>query len=118
MGTTEGIDGILRRFGEEQSRLLDQFERLSFEIQLNQAILGRSLSESVVRTQPPLLLLPPPPRAVASRQVRQGRRRGSGFRNALKRLLKTIAGRNGGRKEVLDPNDPHPWNPLSRSMRV
>ncbi|KAL6987984.1 hypothetical protein U1Q18_013731 [Sarracenia purpurea var. burkii] len=118
MGTTEGIDGILRRFGDEQSTLLDQFERLSIEIQLHQAILGRSLSESVVRTQPPLLFLPPPPTAVVSQQVRQGRRRGSGFKNALKRLLKTIVGRNGGRKEVLDPKDPRPWKPLSRSMRV
>ncbi|KAL5738962.1 hypothetical protein ACOSQ2_028142 [Xanthoceras sorbifolium] len=36
---------VLRRFGDEQSTLLDQFERLSFEVQLNQAILRRSFSE-------------------------------------------------------------------------
>ncbi|KAL3531601.1 hypothetical protein ACH5RR_005122 [Cinchona calisaya] len=29
----------------DESRLLDRYERLSFEVQLNQAILGRSLSE-------------------------------------------------------------------------
>lgn len=31
-------------FGDEESTLLDRYERLSFEVHLNQAILGRSLS--------------------------------------------------------------------------
>lgn len=32
------------RFGDEESTLLDRYERLSFPVHLNQAILGRSLS--------------------------------------------------------------------------
>ncbi|CAN0879550.1 hypothetical protein LINGRAHAP2_LOCUS13119 [Linum grandiflorum] len=35
----------VKRFGDEQSTLLDRYERMSFEVQLNRAILSRSLSE-------------------------------------------------------------------------
>ncbi|KAG5550770.1 hypothetical protein RHGRI_015656 [Rhododendron griersonianum] len=120
----ERAEVILKRFGDEQSALLDRFERLSFEVQLNQAILGRSLSEPSVprtRTQPPLVplvLVAPPPLAMAA-QVQKGRRRGSGFKKVLKRLLNPILRRNGGRKEVVpDPNDLRFWKAFSRSMRV
>ncbi|KAH7866285.1 hypothetical protein Vadar_018190 [Vaccinium darrowii] len=119
----EGIEVILRRFGDEQSTLLDRFERHSFEVQLNQAILlGRSLSEPTVprtRTQAPL---PPPPLPVLvalPSQVQQGRRRGSGFKKVLKRLLNPILRRKSGRKEVVsNPKDPMLWKAFSRSMRV
>lgn len=36
------------RYGDEESTLLDRYERLSFEVHLNQAILGRSLSHPTI----------------------------------------------------------------------
>ncbi|KAK9054875.1 hypothetical protein SSX86_025954 [Deinandra increscens subsp. villosa] len=94
-GRMEDVEVVLKRFGDEQSTLLDRFERLSFEVQLNQAInLGRSLSEphGVRYAAPPLPL--PPPQAEPS----QGRRhhchhRGLGFQKLLKKLFKPIFGR-------------------------
>ncbi|KAJ9185491.1 hypothetical protein P3X46_005122 [Hevea brasiliensis] len=110
---------ILKRFGDEQSTLLDQFERLSFEVQLNQAILGRSLSEPSVgrsRFHVPLNGEAPAPLVT---QVRQGRRRGSGLNKALKKLFKPIFGRKGAaKKEVPDPKNPKSWKAISRSLRV
>ena len=117
---------LVRKFGDEQSALLDKFERLSFEVQLNRAMLGRSLSEPGSMARPKLL--PPiatimasdqtPPALVS--QVRQGRRR-SGFQKVLKKLFKPIVGfrrsNNGGKKEVPDPKDPRFWKTFSRSLR-
>ncbi|KAK9290650.1 hypothetical protein L1049_008823 [Liquidambar formosana] len=108
---------VLRRFGDEESTLFDQFERLSFEVQLNQAMLGRSLSEPTRgRSQaPPVAPRLAPPALVS--QVRQGRR-GSGFKKILKKLLKPILCRKRGRREVPDPKDPRSWKTFSRSLRV
>lgn len=113
---------IMKKFGDEQSNLLDQFERLTFEVQLNQAILGRSLSEpsTTVRSKMPLpfSVAQPPPPLVS--QVRQGRR-GSGFQKVLKKLLKPIFGRKGsrGKKEMsTNPKDHRYLKAFSRSMRV
>ncbi|KAJ4845682.1 hypothetical protein Tsubulata_035262 [Turnera subulata] len=115
---------VLKRFGDEQSTLLDQFERLSFEVQLNQAILGRSLSEPGASRsrllQAPLTRQAPRP---LEAQVKQGRRaRGSRFDKLLKKLLKPILwrkGRAGGaKKEAPDPKDPKYWKVFSRSVRV
>lgn len=41
----EQIQVAVKSFGDSKSTLLDEFERLSVEIQLNQAMLRRSLSE-------------------------------------------------------------------------
>lgn len=115
----EELSVVMKKFGDEQSTLLDQFERLTFEVQLNQAMLGRSLSEpsTIVRSSkvpPPASLAPPP----LISQVRQGRTRRSGFHKVLKKLLKPIFGRKGrGKKEVADPKDPMYWKAFSRSMR-
>ncbi|PON51579.1 hypothetical protein PanWU01x14_215160 [Parasponia andersonii] len=123
---------LVRKFGDEQSSLLDKFERLSFEIQLNRAMLGRSLSEPGAMARPKILPQPlqlatfmasdQTPPALTSR-VRQGRRR-SGFQKVLKKLLKPIIGfrrsnnnNNGVKKQVLDPKDPRFWNTFSRSLR-
>ncbi|PSS32752.1 Leukocyte immunoglobulin-like receptor subfamily A member [Actinidia chinensis var. chinensis] len=118
----DGIEVILRRFEDEQSTLLDQFERLSLEAQLSRAILGRSLSEPSTSTnQPPQLLLAPPPGMAVAQQDQPGRRRGagSGFKKVMKRLIKPILRRRpGGRKEGPDPKDPRLWKAFSRSMRV
>lgn len=128
------IEVVLRRFGDEQSTLLDQFERLSFEVQLNQAILRRCLSEPSVPQSKCLATAPPQPpvpvlRPLMNTQVRQGRR-GSGFGNVLKKLLKPILGlkathknnnsNNGGRrkvKEVPDPKNLKYYKAFSKSLR-
>lgn len=48
------------KFGDEHSNLLDQYERLSFEATLNQAMFGRSLSEPrrLMPQSPPRLIGP------------------------------------------------------------
>ncbi|KDP21867.1 hypothetical protein JCGZ_00654 [Jatropha curcas] len=136
MKLMDEISVVLKRFGDEQSNLLDQFERLSFEVQLNQAILGRSLSEPGTgrpRYIPPTLNggAPPPLVTTEGRQGRrrQGRRRhGSGFNKVLKKLFKPMFGRrkgmaksNGDETEVpqrvADPKNPKTWKTLSRSLR-
>ncbi|RWR80498.1 pentatricopeptide repeat-containing protein, mitochondrial-like protein [Cinnamomum micranthum f. kanehirae] len=73
--------------GEEDSSLFDQFERLSFEIQLNQAILGRSYSEPTMLR----FIAPPPPQPVFHRRNRSSSSRR--FSTALKKLLKPIFGK-------------------------
>jgi hypothetical protein len=82
----EEIEVVLRKFGDEQSTLLDRFERLSFEVQLSRAILGRSLSSpSGGRFGEPLIGPAPTPPLVM--QVQEGSR-GLGFHKSLKKLLK------------------------------
>lgn len=82
-----GEDCSTSRMGEEDSSLFDQFERLSFEIQLNQAILGRSYSEPTMLR----FIAPPPPQPVFHRRNRSSSSRR--FSTALKKLLKPIFGR-------------------------
>lgn len=88
---------VLRISGDEQSTLLDGFERSSFEVQLNQ-VLGRSLTSSAggFGLGAPLIGLagssPPPLVKPVKRE-----RRGSGFLKALKMLLKPILGKKGNR---------------------
>lgn len=116
------IEVVRMKFGDEQSTLLDRFERLSFEVQLNQAIMGRSLSEpSIARYQAPVVGLARPP-LVPLPQVQRGRRR-LGFHKVMKKLLKPILCRTGGggcggRREVPDPKNPRYWKAFSRSLRV
>jgi hypothetical protein len=114
------IEVVLKKFGDEQSTLLDRFERISFEVQLSQAMLRRSLSEpTVVGPQGPVVTTA---RATVA-QVRR-RRDGSAFRKVLKKLLKPILcrkrGGTGGRREreVPDPKHPCSWKAFSRSLRV
>ncbi|KAI9074901.1 hypothetical protein K1719_043130 [Acacia pycnantha] len=100
---------IRKRFGDEQSNLLDQFERMSFEAHLNRAMLGRSLSEpslSRLSTLQPLL----------THQVNQGRRRSrpprrasATFHKLLNKLFKPILRRN----TKPEPPPPPPQHPLS-----
>lgn len=92
----EEIESVLRKFGDEQSTLLDQFERLSIEVQLNQAILRRSLSEPAAGRSKPAALLPlqRQQQPLVTQEVRQGRR-GSGFGKVLKKLLKPFLRRKG-----------------------
>ncbi|KAL4271567.1 hypothetical protein GQ457_13G018260 [Hibiscus cannabinus] len=88
---------IPTRFGDEQSTLLDQFERLSFEIQLNQA-------EPIGATA----------KLAPSSGACKGRRC-----SAFNKLLKPILCRkgNGEKKPVADPKPPLSWKAFSRSLR-
>ncbi|CAJ1948378.1 unnamed protein product [Sphenostylis stenocarpa] len=113
---------IRKRFGDEQSTLLDQFERLSFESHLNKAMLQRSLSEPGfprcvsqprhVSVTPTIPLL---------NHGKQKRCRASGLNKVLKKLLRPIIGRKSSsvaeRKHVPDPMNPLSWKAFSRSLR-
>ncbi|KAM7264257.1 hypothetical protein ACFE04_001940 [Oxalis oulophora] len=118
----EEIQVVYRRFGDEQSTLLDQFERLSFEVQLNQAILNRSLSDPrTYRFQrvplQPLSSHTPPPKVVVKQEKQERPGRGSGFNRVLNKLLKPITGKKIGKNElpVPDPKNPKSWKHFSRS---
>ncbi|KAJ0567651.1 hypothetical protein HanPSC8_Chr06g0257661 [Helianthus annuus] len=115
MGTKrmEEIEVVMKRFGDEQSTLMDRFERLSFEVQLNQAILSRSLSEPVAPRHQPRL----PPASESKARGRQRHHRGLRFQKVMKKLFNPIFGsRKEGRKESI----PHFKfiKAFSRSMRV
>ncbi|KAL6574478.1 hypothetical protein OROMI_011763 [Orobanche minor] len=99
---------IFKRFGDEESTLLDQYERLSFEAHLNKAMLGRSLSEPAVTRRPP------PPKLVP-KPGRRGRSR-SGFQKVMKKLFSPILGNKGASKD--GPKDTMFWKTFSRSLRV
>ncbi|CAL0324625.1 unnamed protein product [Lupinus luteus] len=112
---------IRKRFGDEQSTLLDQFERLSFEAHLNKAMLQRSLSEPGLPrscTQSRFISNVAPSIPMVT-QVKQGKRpSGSRFYKVLKNLLKPFLGRKRGtRKRVPDHKDPLSWKHFSRSLR-
>ena len=93
---------VVRKFGDEQSGLLDQFERRSFELQLKRAMHGRSLSEAA---------------AAEVEEVQRGRR-GSRFQRMLKKFLSPVLGRKGGgRRGVPDRKEPLSWMTFSRSLR-
>ncbi|CAL5192476.1 unnamed protein product [Lathyrus oleraceus] len=118
------MDVIERRFGDEKSNLLDEFERVSFEVhaaQLSRAMLRRSLSEPGLQmSQSQLIDMAPIPLV---NQVVQGPHHGNGlgFRCVLKKLLKPIFGKKklrGGRKHVSsDPKDIMFCKTYSRSLR-
>ncbi|KAD3067586.1 hypothetical protein E3N88_35466 [Mikania micrantha] len=126
MGTKgmEEIEVVLKRFGDEQSTLLDRFERLSFEVQLNQAILGRSLSESHApwHRSPPLRSLQPQsePKEAHGRRHRYDHR-GLGFQKVLKKIFKPIFGNKklGEIKESIPDKKSFKFmKAFSRSLRV
>lgn len=118
----EEVDVIMRKFGDDQSALLDRYERLTVEIQLNQAMLKRSLSQPTHQTRSQAALFicqgpqaPPKPPFVTKK------RGGSGFHKVLKKLIKPIIGRMGSakKKEVTDEKiDPRFWKTFSRSLRL
>jgi len=119
---------IERRFGDEKSSLLDEFERLSFEAhaaQLHRAMLRRSQLEPGLQRSPSRLISIAPPTPLVN-QVMQGPHHGNGhglrFHRVLKKLLKlkSILGRKkmrAGRKYVSDPCDIMFSKDFSRSLR-
>lgn len=119
---------IGKRFGDEQSNLLDEFERVSYEThatQLNRTMLERSLSEPAAlarRSQSRLVSMAPIPvvtQVMMMQGPRRSRGRGSGIHKFLKKLLKPIIGRNRGaaRNQVPDAKDPPFCKDFSRSLR-
>lgn len=114
-----------RKFGDEKSTLLDEFERLSFEAhsaQLSRAMLGRSLSEPRLQgshSQSRLIKMVPIPLVTQVMQrPNHGRSSiGSGFQRVLKKLLKPIYKMRGGRKQVNDPKDIMFCKAYSKSLR-
>ena len=121
----EEVEVIMRKFGDEQSALLDRYERLSVEIQLNQAMLKRSLSEPIHQTQsqPAVLIAqslqaPPPQQQPPLVSKKKG---GSVFHKVLKKMIKPFIGRMSSSKKKKAPDvevDPRFWKTFSRSMRL
>ncbi|PNX78129.1 hypothetical protein L195_g046040 [Trifolium pratense] len=118
---------IEKRFGDEKSTLLDEFERLSFEAhaaQLNKAMLRRSLSEPRLQRSPSRLIsmAPIPLMNKVMQGPHHGNIHGLGFHRVLKKLIKPIFGRKrvrGGRKHVTsDPKDIMLCKEFSRSLRL
>ncbi|KZV33111.1 hypothetical protein F511_03377 [Dorcoceras hygrometricum] len=96
------MEASLRRFGDEYSTLVDQHERRSFEMQLTQAILGRSLSEQRGRVSKP-------------------RGQESSFRKVMKKILGPILGKKSSppsKNGPPNPKDQFFWKTCSRSLRV
>ncbi|CAJ1811867.1 unnamed protein product [Sphenostylis stenocarpa] len=111
------------RFGDEQSTLLDEFERLAFEAhaaQLNRVMLSRSLSEpNLQKSHSRLMNVAPIP--LVNQVMLQGphhRCGGSGFHKVLKKLLKPILGRKRkGRTQASDEKDLLSFTAFSKSLR-
>ncbi|KAG6433692.1 hypothetical protein SASPL_105307 [Salvia splendens] len=105
MAKVEEIAAVFKRFGDEQSTFLYEYERL---VQLNNAMLGRSLSETPVarRHAPPV-------------KVKQGRR-AAGFQKAMRKLFTPILGRKGPTKDGQAETNKSPFfsKNFSRSLRV
>ncbi|KAF9595763.1 hypothetical protein IFM89_003505 [Coptis chinensis] len=96
------------RFGDEHSSLFDQFERLTFEITLNQAMLGRSFSANVCRPYGP------PATPMASHQ--RHRQCYSRLSKVLKKVLKPLLSRKGRPADAV-PNDHIYCKRFSRSVQ-
>ncbi|KAK7294869.1 hypothetical protein RJT34_17766 [Clitoria ternatea] len=113
------------RFGDEQSTLLDEFERLSFEAhaaQLNRVMLGRSLSEPrlLPKSHSRLITIAPIPLVMQQHGHGGGGggECGSGFHKVLKKLLKPfLGGKRRGRKQVSQAKDLMSCKVFSRSLR-
>ncbi|KAE9618214.1 hypothetical protein Lal_00041825 [Lupinus albus] len=116
---------IGKRFGDERSTLLDEFERMSFEAhaaQLSRAMLGRSLSEppALPRSQSQLICMAPIP-MVTQVMMMQGRphsrSRHSGFHKFIKKLVKPILGMKRGTRKQVPDKDPPFCKAFSKSLR-
>ncbi|GAA0151069.1 hypothetical protein LIER_09867 [Lithospermum erythrorhizon] len=125
MEKMDEIAVVFKQFGDEKSTLLDQYERLSFEVQLNQTILGRSLSEpGVARNRASLVApLPPPPPTPLAKHARQGKRHPSttplaGFRKAIKKMLKPFGRTKQGQNDGLTTPKDHKFHKIFRTTSI
>ncbi|KAF8102108.1 hypothetical protein N665_0201s0395 [Sinapis alba] len=116
---------FIRSLGDNQSSLMDRFERLSFEAHLNNALLGRSLSESGFSSMYNAVLDDPPPVHVEKNQPCQQVRRGLRLNKMLKNLMKPIRYcsrriSRGKKHEAyeLDARSFKKWQTFSKSVRL
>ncbi|KAL2500313.1 uncharacterized protein Fot_34218 [Forsythia ovata] len=109
MVTTDETTEIFKRFGDEESTLFDRHERLSFEVQLKQAILGRSLSEPSYKPLPKLVATP------IQQGQRLGWRRGWSIQKALKKFLKP---NKEAKKDLLESKEKQSSADLSSVVNV
>ncbi|CAH8360398.1 unnamed protein product [Eruca vesicaria subsp. sativa] len=117
---------FIRSFGDNQSSLMDRLERLSFEAHLNNALLGRSLSESGFSSMYNAVIDDPPPVHEEKQPCQQQVRKGLRLNKMLKNLMKPIryCGRRisrGKKQEAafeLDARSFKKWQTFSKSVRL
>ncbi|MED6110003.1 hypothetical protein PIB30_038902 [Stylosanthes scabra] len=118
---------IGKRFGDEYSTLLDEFERKSFEDHLNRSMMmgRRSFSEPARRRRRRMMMMmqtspspssllitmpPPPPPLVTQQHNSSSTSSGSSssrFQRVLKKLFKPILGRKKSGRNNSNMNVPH-----------
>ncbi|KAL0714636.1 hypothetical protein Bca4012_021615 [Brassica carinata] len=117
---------FIRSFEDNQSSLMDRFERLSFEAHLNNALLGRSLSESGFSSMYNAVLDhdPSPPTHVEKQdchKVRRGLRLNKMLKNLMKPIRYCSRRITRGKKQEaydLDARSFKKWQTFSKSVRV
>lgn len=87
-----GSSSVSWRLGDNKSSLVDQFERRSFEVQLNQAILRRCLTEPHGSQLSTPALHPSPP---SSEKVDRPNRSATRLPSALRKVMAPICGGMG-----------------------
>lgn len=117
---------FIRSFEDNQSSLMDRFERLSFEAHLNNALLGRSLSESGFSSMYNAVLDhdPSPPTHVEKQdchKVRRGLRLNKMLKNLMKPIRYCSRRITRGKKQEaydLDARSFKKWQTFSKSVRL
>lgn len=115
---------FIRSFGDNQSSLMDGFERLSFEAHLSNALLGRSLSESGFSSMYNAVLDDPPPVHVENQdchKVRRGLRLNKMLKNLMKPIRYCSRRISRGKKQEgydLDARSFKKWQTFSKSVRL
>ncbi|KAH0865211.1 hypothetical protein HID58_082422 [Brassica napus] len=115
---------FIRSFGDNQSSLMDRFERLSFEAHLSNALLGRSLSESGFSSMYNAVLDDPPPVHVEDQdchRVRRGLRLNKMLKNLMKPIRYCSRRISRGKKQDgydLDARSFKKWQTFSKSKNL
>ncbi|CAN6978115.1 unnamed protein product [Brassica rapa subsp. trilocularis] len=114
---------FIRSFGDNQSSLMDRFERLSFEAHLSNALLGRSLSESGFSSMYNAVLDDSPPVHVENQdchRVRRGLRLNKMLKNLMKPIRYCSRRISRGKKQEgydLDARSFKKWQTFSKSEK-
>ncbi|KAK1351515.1 hypothetical protein POM88_054202 [Heracleum sosnowskyi] len=130
---SESHTSMLQRFGEnkEESRLMDRYERMSFEMELNKAIcFGRSLSVQPQHFHNPVpgsidvvsqgpLQRSTTIKATTPKEVNQGL---ISFKKVVKKFLKPLQIMRSNKKSTefaqAQPKDLSSWKRFSRSVHL
>ncbi|WOH10892.1 hypothetical protein DCAR_0830369 [Daucus carota subsp. sativus] len=132
LNMSESHSSMLQRFGEdtEESRLMDRYERMSFEMELNKAIyFGRSLSvQPRLFNNPPLesvnvVSRGPLQRSTTSRATSPAKELNQSLlclKKVVKKLLKPLKIMRSNKKlsEAAQPKDLSSWKRFSRSVHL